>query len=90
LNWNTQATEIWYTNPVHQGMKYDKTGDYVRDWIPELKDVPGPIIQAPWLLTDEEQKEFKIKGYPAPHEIYKKWTRSINRIEKAYRIKAEK
>jgi deoxyribodipyrimidine photo-lyase len=30
LNWNTQATEIWYTNPIHQGYKYDKNGDYVR------------------------------------------------------------
>lgn len=85
LNWNTQATEIWYTNPVHQGMKYDKTGDYVRDWLPEISDLPGPIIQAPWLLTEDERKEKGVGDYPAPYKIYKKWQRSINRIEKAYR-----
>ena len=84
LNWNTQATEIYYTNPVHQGMKYDKTGTYVREWLPELAKVPGPIIQAPWLLTALEKKEFNAQQYPLPIEIYKKWTRSINRIEKAY------
>jgi len=84
LNWNTQATEIWYTNPIHQGMKYDKTGDYVREWLPELKQVPGPVIQAPWLLSDEEKEKFTVKNYPDPHKIYKKWQRSINRIEKAY------
>jgi len=84
LNWNTQATEIYYTNPVHQGMKYDKAGAYVRTWIPELAKVPGPIIQAPWLLSSTEKKEFGAEKYPAPTEIYKKWTRSINRIHKAY------
>jgi len=84
LNWNTQATEIWYTNPVHQGMKYDKSGDYVREWINELAKVPGPIIQAPWLLSPTMKKEFHAEKYPHPLEIYKKWSRSVNRIRKAY------
>ena len=86
INWNTQATEIWYTNPVHQGMKYDKTGEYVRDWLPELAKVPGPIIQAPWLLNAEERIEFGAGDYPLPEKVYKKWQRATNRIEKAYRI----
>jgi len=80
MNWNTQATEIWYTNPVHQSLKYDKEGEYVNTWIPELKFVDGPIVHAPWLLNDEEKKEIE---YPEPVEIYKKWTRSINNIIKA-------
>lgn len=84
LNWNTQATEIYYTNPVHQGMKYDEKGEYVRDWLPELAQVPGPVIQAPWLLNPKEKAQFEVGEYPDPHQIYKKWTRSINRIKKAY------
>lgn len=82
LNWNTQATEIWYTNPVHQGLKYDKSGEYVKTWLPELSNIEGPIVQGPWLITEEQRKKFSIKSYPVPHEIYKKWTRSINNIIK--------
>jgi len=84
LNWNTQATEIWYTNPVHQGMKYDKTGAYVRRWIDALANVPGPIIQVPWLLSLSELEELGADDYPKPEVIYAKWSRSINRIQKAY------
>jgi len=90
LNWNTQATEIWYTNPVNQGIKYDKTGIYVREWIDELTNVPGPIIQAPWLLSASEKEQFSAGSYPEPVEIYKKWTRAINRIQKAYQEASEK
>jgi len=81
LNWNTQATEIYYTNPVHQSLKYDKSGEYVKTWLPELQKVDGTIVLAPWLLSEEEKKRI---DYPAPIEIYKKWTRSINRIIKAH------
>jgi len=80
MNWNTQATEIYYTNPVHQGLKYDKKGEFVKTWLPELENVDGPIVQAPWLLQEEEKQ---VIDYPIPVEIYKKWARSINRIVKA-------
>lgn len=79
LNWNTQATEIWYTNPVHQSLKYDKKGEYIRTWIPELQEVESALVHAPWLLEEKET----ISDYPHPIEIYKKWTRSINNIKKA-------
>jgi len=80
MNWNTQATEIWYTNPVHQSLKYDIKTEYIKTWLPELNAIEGPIALAPWLLPEEEKKKIK---YPEPVEIYKKWTRSINRIIKA-------
>jgi len=83
MNWNTQATEIWYTNPVHQSLKYDKNGDFVKTWIPELKDIAGPTVQAPWLIEAEGSDGF---DYPKPIAIYKKWTRSINRIIKAQEV----
>jgi len=82
LNWNTQATEIWYTNPIHQGYKYDKKGDYVRFWLPELRLVPGPEIQAPWILSSEEKLAYEVVNYPLPETIFSKWTRSINTIDK--------
>ncbi len=84
LNWNTQATEFYYTNPVHQGFKYDKDGEYVRSRITELENVPAPIIQAPWLLKDEERDDFEVNNYPKPIEVYSKWSRAVSNILKAH------
>jgi deoxyribodipyrimidine photo-lyase len=35
-------------NPVTQGKKIDPHGDYVRRWIPELKNLPDEWIHTPW------------------------------------------
>ena len=73
MNWHMQAFEIYYTNPVHQSNKY-KSQDYIRKWIPELRDKNNIEVLIPW--------EFDIPEYPKPIEIYPKWTRAINLIRK--------
>ena len=45
-------------NPVLQSRKFDPQGDYIRKWIPELRDVEAKEIHAPW------EAGMKIKGYP--------------------------
>ncbi|MGD9526367.1 cryptochrome/photolyase family protein [Pseudonocardia sp.] len=37
-------------NPVAQGERYDPDGDYVRRFVPELRDVPGKAVHQPWRL----------------------------------------
>jgi deoxyribodipyrimidine photo-lyase len=37
-------------NPVTQGTKFDPDGQYVRRWVPELRDIPGAAVHQPWLL----------------------------------------
>ncbi len=37
-------------NPVFQGEKHDPDGDYVRRFVPELRDVPGKAVHQPWEL----------------------------------------
>ena len=49
-------------NPVTQGEKFDPQGSYVRRWIPELKDVPAPLVHQPWNDPDLLERT----GYPAP------------------------
>lgn len=47
-------------NPVRQGRKLDPEGEYVRRYVPELADVPAPLIHEPWKASPP------IPGYPAP------------------------
>ena len=49
-------------NPVTQGEKFDPQGSYVRRWIPELKDVPAPLVHRPW----DDPELLARTGYPAP------------------------
>jgi deoxyribodipyrimidine photo-lyase len=35
-------------NPVQQSRDFDPNGNYIRHWVPELRDVPTPYIHAPW------------------------------------------
>lgn len=37
-------------NPVAQSKKFDPKGDYIRYWLPELRNVPDMHIHAPWLM----------------------------------------
>ncbi|MGB3776062.1 MAG: DASH family cryptochrome [Leeuwenhoekiella sp.] len=76
MNWHMQAYEIWYTNPVHQSLKY-KAAEFIQKWIPELSNVESALIYAPWKMTEAPS------GYPEPIEVYSKWSRSINNIVKA-------
>ncbi len=48
-------------NPVTQGSKFDPDGDYVRRWVPELRDVDHQHVHEPW--TDPTGLP---EGYPAP------------------------
>ena len=56
-------------NPILQGEKFDKEGEYVKKWVPELKDIPTKFIHKPWELNDK--KHFKLgKDYPFPLVIH--------------------
>ncbi|TFV95740.1 DASH family cryptochrome [Algoriphagus kandeliae] len=58
-----------YFNILRQGKNYDRNGDYVRLWIPELAALKGFDIHQPWdLSTIELQKAgIRIEGtYPQP------------------------
>jgi len=35
-------------NPIKQANDYDPKGEYVRLWIPEIKDIQGQEVQTPW------------------------------------------
>ena len=52
-------------NPILQGEKFDKEGDYVKKWVPELKKVPNKFIHKPWEVKDENILKIG-SDYPSP------------------------
>lgn len=50
-------------NPTTQGEKFDKEGEFIRQWLPVLKGVPGKAIHEPWVWAEKEGREL---DYPRP------------------------
>jgi deoxyribodipyrimidine photo-lyase len=64
-----------YFNIISQAKRYDPQGEYVKHWLPQLKNLSSAIVHHPQ-LNFKEQKEFKLqigKDYPAPLVSFKKW-----------------
>lgn len=51
-------------NPILQSEKFDSDGTYIRQWVPELRDISGSAIHEPYSrgAADVAQKT----GYPQP------------------------
>ncbi|KAG0252008.1 hypothetical protein BG011_007266 [Mortierella polycephala] len=53
-----------FPNPLLQSYKFDPEGDYIRQWVPELKSLNGKHIHDPFHSLSA--KEFGKLGYPKP------------------------
>jgi len=49
-------------NPIAQAQKFDAKGEYLRRWLPELRDASLPLLHEPW----KDAALLKRSGYPAP------------------------
>ena len=74
-NWNytagvgNDARGFRYFNIPKQSKDYDPAGEYVKHWLPALKNLPAKKVHTPWKLLPEEQKRFDVRlgvDYPNP------------------------
>lgn len=56
-------------NPARQQERHDPEGDYVRRYVPELRDVPDRHLAEPWTMPEEVQRDAGCRigsDYPEP------------------------
>jgi deoxyribodipyrimidine photo-lyase len=58
---NTRPNRVM--NPLRQAQRFDKSGEYVRRYVPELASLDASAIQAPWKLPAGQRERL---GYPSP------------------------
>lgn len=65
----TGINTIRIYNPVKQGEEKDPDGRFVKQWVPELANIPAPLVHTPWLLTSMECLMYDVElgvDYPQP------------------------
>jgi len=81
-NWNYTAgigndpRENHKFNMVKQGLDYDPDGEYIRTWVPELKELRGSKIHIPWTLGLRELETAGVSlghTYPNPIVMAPEW-----------------
>jgi deoxyribodipyrimidine photo-lyase len=74
-NWNYAAgigndpREDRYFNIMRQASMYDPRGDYVKQWISELRNIPTQYVHEPYKLSREQQRQYGMTlgvDYPNP------------------------
>jgi deoxyribodipyrimidine photo-lyase len=51
-------------NPLRQAHRFDRAGDYVRRYIPELAHVESAYVHTPWKLPGSQRRQLR---YPGTH-----------------------
>jgi len=70
-------------NPIEQGRRFDKEGDYIRRYIPELAHLSAAEIHEPWLYLDGYSKDY-------PERIVDHATERLESLERLKEIKVDK
>ncbi len=68
--------------------KWDKNGDYVRHWLPQLAKLPAKYIYEPWKAPIADQKAAGCiigKDYPKPIVVHETAVKvCMDKMNKAY------
>ena len=65
----TGTNTIRIYNPTKQAQEHDPDGEFIKQWCPELAELPLPLLAEPWRMTAMEQTLYNCRigsDYPAP------------------------
>ena len=65
----TGINTIRIYNPIKQSLDHDPNGNFIKEWVPELREVPDKHIHQPWMMSPIEMKFVDYKrgiSYPEP------------------------
>jgi deoxyribodipyrimidine photo-lyase len=65
----TGINTIRIYNPIKNSEEHDSEGIFIKQWIPELSEVPISLLHEPWKMNEMEQQFYNCKigeDYPAP------------------------
>ena len=65
----TGINTIRIYSPIKNSEEHDSEGVFIKQWLPELKEVPVELLHEPWKMNEMEQQFYNCiigKDYPAP------------------------
>jgi len=61
----TGINTIRIYNPVKQSLEHDPDAQFIRRWVPEIAELPTPLVHQPWLRSPMERMLHPV-DYPDP------------------------
>lgn len=84
----TGVNTIRIYNPLKQSLEKDTDAEFIRDWVPELRHLPLPLVHAPWEITPMEEAAFDfIPGRNYPKRIINHEESGKEAREKLWKLK---